>query len=391
MAQADLTRSDRVRSLSAIYACIFANGLGMGLSLPLLSLILEREGVPATLNGANAMVGAAAMILVTPFIPTVAARIGTLRVLAGSYGVAATCLLLFPATHSLLLWFPLRFLLNTALQFLFVVSEVWINSIAPDAMRGRLIALYTAIFATGFGLGPLLIQILGTEGWAPFVGGAATMLCALLPLLLVPGRLVPRVEHADARAMFSFVFASPTAAAAALSYGAIEACAGAFIAVYAVRLGAPEADATLLLSAWAFGNIALVPVIGWLSDQYDRRLVLMLCGALSSAAALCMPLFHAAGTAALVVTFLWGGLVTGLYALGLTHLGSRFTGHELASANSAFAILYAGGVMAGPALGGMAMDVWNPHGLVAVLALIPAVFAMIAGLRAATFPRSGNS
>jgi hypothetical protein len=35
------------------------------------------------------------------------------------------------------------------------------------------------------------------------------------------------------------------------------------------------------------------------------------------------------------------------------------------------------------------MDLWNPHGLVLVLALIPAVFVAVTGWRAATF-RTGQ-
>ena len=35
-----LTPRQRWQSLTAVYACIFANGIGMGLSLPLLSLIM---------------------------------------------------------------------------------------------------------------------------------------------------------------------------------------------------------------------------------------------------------------------------------------------------------------------------------------------------------------
>ena len=82
---ASLTPRERWLSLGAVYACIFANGLGMGLSLPLLSLIMERNGVSATMNGANAMFGAVAMLVVTPFIPALAARIGTVRFLIACY------------------------------------------------------------------------------------------------------------------------------------------------------------------------------------------------------------------------------------------------------------------------------------------------------------------
>lgn len=383
---ANLTPRDRALSLGAIYACVFANGVGMGLSLPLLSLIMERNGVSATLNGANATFGALAMILVTPFIPALAARIGTVRFLTLFYVVAAAALVGFRATNELVLWFVLRFTLNTALQGLFIVSEVWINQIATDANRGRLVAIYASIFSGGFALGPIIIQGLGTAGWAPFVAGATAMLLAMLPLIAAR-RVVPRVEHAPARAMFSFVLRSPSAAAAGLGYGAIEACAGAFLTVYAVRLGSAETEATLLVAALGLGNMILVPLLGWLADKVDRRWVLMLCGAMSLAGASLLPLTNGAGPAALALIFVWGGFIAGLYAVGLAHLGSNFKGGELAAANAAFAILYAVGVLIGPSLGGIGMDLWNPHGLPVVLGLISAALLAVIVVRTATFPR----
>lgn len=381
-----LNARERRQSLAAIYACVFANGVGMGLSLPLLSLIMERNGVPATLNGANATFGALAMIIISPFVPALAARIGTVRFLAICYVVAATALVAFRATNDLVIWFLLRFILNSALQGLFIVSEVWINQIATDNVRGRLVAIYASIFSAGFALGPIIIQGLGTTGWAPFLTGAAAMLVAMAPLLAAR-RIVPPVEHAPARAMFSFVLRSPSAAAAGLGYGAIEACAGAFLTVYAVRLGSAEKEATLLVAALGLGNMLLVPFLGWLADKVDRRWVMILCGAVGFAGACLLPLTNGAGLPALALVFVWGGFIAGLYAVGLAHLGSTFKGGELAAANAAFAILYAAGVMVGPTLGGIGMDLWNPHGLPAVLALISAALVVVIAIRAATIPR----
>jgi MFS family permease len=383
---ASLNPRDRRLSLAAIYACVFANGVGMGLSLPLLALIMERNGVSATLNGANATFGALAMIIASPFIPAIAARVGTVKFLAACYVVAAAALVSFRATNDLVVWFVLRFTLNTALQGLFIVSEVWINQIATDANRGRLVAIYASIFSGGFALGPIIIQGLGTAGWAPFVAGAIAMLLAMVPLISAR-RVVPPVEHAPARAMFGFVLRSPSAAAAGLGYGAIEACAGAFLTVYAVRLGSPETDATLLVAALGLGNMILVPLLGWLADKVDRRWVLILCGAMSLAGASLLPLTNGAGLPALGLVFVWGGFIAGLYAVGLAHLGSNFKGGELAAANAAFAILYAVGVLVGPSLGGIGMDLWNPHGLPVVLGLISAALLVVIAYRTATFPR----
>lgn len=386
-----LSPRDLRRSLGAVYACIFANGLGMGLSLPLFSLLLERNGVSATLIGANVMTGAVAMIIVTPFIPALAARFGTVRFLVACYAIAAACLIGFRAADSLLLWFVFRFVLNAALQGLFVASEVWINQIAPERMRGRLIAIYTAIFSAGFALGPGIIQLLGTQGWAPLIAGSVTMMAALIPLVVVARRLVPVIEHAKAGAMFGFVFSSPSAAGAALCYGAVEACAGAFLAIYAVRQGIAETQSTLLIGALGLGNMLLVPFIGWLADKTDRRHVLIGCGIACIAAAAFLPMIRAIGPWELGIVLLWGGVISAIYAVGLAHLGARFRGGELAAANSAFAIIYATGTMVGPSLGGLAMDLWNPHGLVVVLALIPAVFVMVTAWRAATFRTPAGS
>ncbi len=131
----------------------------------------------------------------------------------------------------------------------------------------------------------------------------------------------------------------------------------------------------------------LVPFLGWLADKVDRRWVMILCGMVGVVGACLLPLTNGAGLPALALIFVWGGFIAGLYAVGLAHLGSTFKGGELAAANAAFAILYAAGVMVGPTLGGVGMDLWNPHGLPVVLALISAALVVVIAVRAATIPR----
>jgi len=58
----------------------------------------------------------------------------------------------------------------------------------------------------------------------------------------------------------------------------------------------------------------------------------------------------------------WGGCVAGLYTVGLSHLGSRLVGADLAAANAAFIFCYAVGTVVGPQVIGAAMDVSGNDG-----------------------------
>lgn len=386
-AQPRLTAQQRW-SLTAAYACIFANGCGMGLSLPLLSLIMERNGVPATVIGLNAAAGSLAMMAVTPFISGWAARFGAIPFLLTCYLAVAACLLGFRATDSLILWFALRIGLNCGLQGLFLISELWINQIAPDRIRGRLVAIYAALVSMGFAIGPIILQILGTRGWEPFIAGAAVTLAAAVPLILAR-RAVPRIEPAPASAMAGYFFKAPSATYAVLAYGAIEMAAASFLTIYGVRQGATEASATLLITAWGVGNFLLQFGIGWISDLVDRRAVLIGCGIVGVAGALALPFVVMSPDwmimiPAFVLVFIWGGAVAGLYTVGLAHLGSKFQGSQLAAANAAFSFLYGVGTLSGPALGGAAMDAWNPHGFTLALAGIAGLYVVLAAIRRLT-------
>ena len=66
---------------------------------------------------------------------------------------------------------------------IFTAGEAWINQLAGDVGRGRIIGIYAAALSAGFGIGPLILSLTGIEGWAPFLVNAAITALATLPLL----------------------------------------------------------------------------------------------------------------------------------------------------------------------------------------------------------------
>jgi MFS family permease len=135
-AEAEGFSSLRVRSLAAAIGSVAAVGVALSLSIPLLSLEMERMGVSNTGIGINTAVAGLASVAVIPFVPRLAARTGVLPLLGASVVVGALSLLGFKALWSVAWWFPLRFVFSAALGVLFVLSEYWINAAAPPPGAG---------------------------------------------------------------------------------------------------------------------------------------------------------------------------------------------------------------------------------------------------------------
>ncbi len=213
-------RSEEVAAISAAVTCVTVVGIGLSLSIPLLSIEMERRGASSTLIGLNTAVAGIASICTVPFVPRLAARVGVAPLLGLALLVGAVSLALFPLLPGIALWFPLRFVFSATLGALFVLSEYWINAAAPPERRGLVMGIYATVLAAGFAVGPLLLALVGTEGLAPYATGAALMLAGGLPIALARG-LSPTIETGSGRGILGYVRLAPGALAAALAYGAV--------------------------------------------------------------------------------------------------------------------------------------------------------------------------
>jgi MFS family permease len=366
----------RIAAITAAIACVTAVGIGLSLSVPLLSLEMERMGVSGTMIGLNTAVSGLAGICVVPFVPRLAARLGVLTLLWLSIAVAITSFLGFKLLFAVAWWFPLRFLFAAALGVLFVLSEYWINAAAPPHRRGLVMGIYATVLAIGFAIGPAALRIVGTSGWPPYLAGTGLYALAALPLVAARG-LSPALEGRATRSVLSFVLAAPVATLAALVFGAVETGGFALLPVYGLRLGFDPGNAAFLVSVLALGTVVFQIPIGLLSDRVDRRFVLLASGLAGAVGAAAIPLVAGQNWGFYATLFVWSGLVGALYTVGLAHLGARFTGIDLASANAAFVALYNVGLAVGPPIVGGSMDLSRPHGFAWSLAAFFAVYAAV--------------
>jgi MFS family permease len=364
-------------SLIAATSAISAVGIAIGLGLPLLSIILEKRGIPSTLIGLNAAMAGIASMLAAPITTKLAHDFGVARTMMAAVVVSALSAIGFYFADAFWIWFPLRFTFHGATTTLFILSEFWINEAAPPRRRGLVLGIYATVLAVGFALGPLLFSALGSDGILPFLVGAGIIMLAVIPIFIARHES-PVLDTKPDRHFFHYIFLVPTATAAVFAFGAVSAGGLSLFPIYALREQLSESQAAVLLTVMGIGNMAFQIPLGLYSDKLrDRRPLLAAMAVLGVLGSLALPYLIEHWILMAVILFFWGGCVSGLYTVGLAHLGARLSGADLAAANAAFIFCYAVGTVAGPQAVGAAMDVRGNDGFAWALAAFFGFYVLV--------------
>lgn len=368
----------RNRALFAVIGTAVGVGVSVGAIVPLLSLILEQRGFDAAAIGVNSAMFPLGAVGFSFLVPRIVAWLGLFNAILLSITLTAALMLLFPAIDDYFAWCAIRLAIGCIGVVHWIASETWINLLARDDNRSRVMAIYATVMAGGFVGGPLLLSLTGIEGWVPFLAVAAASLCALVPVLLIRS-VPPALDRKLHLNLFGVIRAVPLVMAAALVAGFVDASLFALIPVHQVRAGHAEQVAVLSLSVFMAGNLILQYPLGWIADHTSRRHAAIATAAIIGGGAVAYPLMlPAMGLPFWLMMFVWGGVSWGMYTLGLALLGERFQPGQLAAANAAFVMMYEVGSIAGPVVSGAALDRWPTYGLPVSVGVVAVLFIVVA-------------
>lgn len=364
------------RSLVVVIAAMFMVNANYGLSLPLLANNLSRMGASDTIVGLSTAAQALPALFLAPFAQRLLSILSPARIMGMSLVLASAVLLLFPLLPDPWLWFPLRFLLGVSGNLLWVAGEVWINSMASERHRGRIVSIYGIASAGGFAAGPFVLFLTGAEGWMPFIAGSAMMLSAVGTLGFA--RHVPRDFASDRPVGFlSLMWRWPVPFLLNFLFAASIEALASFFSLLGVRLGLAEATTFALLASMGIGSLLMQYPVGWLADHMDRRRLVVTIIAIVTGGTLLLPWVLQAGLGvAYPFIIVYGGIFSTLYALGVTLLGERFRGGELAAASAGFTLMWAMGISIGPPVAGALYDMFDTPGLILSVAGFLAAFLL---------------
>ena len=243
-------------------------------------------------------------------------------------------------THPML-WIGARALYGFAICGLFIVAQSWLNDVAPNTARGRVMAAFSVAYIAGLGVGYALLALVDIGGaQAPLIGIAFTAL-AILPVGLT--RLAqPAAPRAAAVALRQAWRISPVGMAGMLAVGGLSMSISGFAPIHATAKGYSQDEVALLLAAMPLGTLILQLPFGWISDRVDRRFVLAAASALAAAAGVMAIGLDGRAMLLLVVVYLvWDGASESIYSLASAHANDRAGKEDMVALSSSLLFAWA--------------------------------------------------
>jgi MFS family permease len=257
-------------------------------------------------------------------------------------------------------WMTMRAVTGFGFAGLITVIESWLNARANHRERGRLLGIYRIVDLVAITAGQFLLPQFGADGYQTFAVAALLFCASLLPITLSAQHdpLPPRTVSLDLRHLWQL---SPVAVIACLTIGLTNGAFRAVGPVFAQASGLDVNQVAVFMSAGIVGGALLQYPLGWLSDRFDRRWILLMATAGASLTGLWL-----SGASTKVAFALFGGafafgaFTLPLYSLSIAHVNDRAAEGEHVGLSAGLLLFFACGAMLGPSLASLIMEAFGP-------------------------------
>ncbi len=345
------------RDFLALILSVAVVGLGSGATLPLTALALTDAGYGSAVVGLMTAAQAGGGLLAVPLTPWITARLGNRQVIVGSVIAVALATALMQLTHDLWLWAALRIVCGAALMLLFTIGEAWVNELADDATRGRVVAIYATNFTLFQMVGPVLVsQIAGFNAWRFAICGAI-FLVALPTLAAIRTTPQPAGGAHEPHGSWAHVLPRMPALVIATGFFALfDTLALSLLPLFAMGHGISREVAVLFASAILLGDTTMQFPIGWLADRLGRARVHLGAGIVVAALLPLLPWAVSIPWLCWPLLFVLGAAAGSIYTLAIVACGERFTGVALVSASAVVSASWSAASFGGPLVAGALMQ-----------------------------------
>lgn len=379
-----------IAALASVIAALAMFAMAQGLSYPLLTLLMQRQGMSPALIGLSAAMMPLGLILSASLVPRAARMVGARWLAVGCALAGALCFLAIGMLQDWVAWFVIRFVVGFVINPLYILGEVWALSLAPPAKRGRVMGIFNSLMGAGYAAGPLTLAVVGTHGWAPFLVCTGGFCACALMLFAVTSRLSGFEDDGKEPAdVPGFIRVAPALLAAVLVSAATQTSTYSLLPVFGAGYGLAEATLAALVTALSIGNVALQIPLGVAAERVGARPMIVFCAIAAGMLALLLPVV-------VLTPLIWPILIVlgaagyGIYTMALIELGNRFSGSMLIAGNASFALCWGlGGIVGAPVTGAMIQAIGS-LGLPICICLLCTILVIFVSYRTLARRRAGG-
>ncbi|MGB0695913.1 MAG: MFS transporter [Rhodospirillaceae bacterium] len=361
---------------------LFAGGVN-ALILPIRG---EAEGFTAAslgLLGTGWAIGYVAGCLRTP---SLVARVGHIRAFGVMCAIAAIAILFSLLLITPWVWVPVRALSGFCFAGAAMIVESWLNERSDAASRGRTFGIYTMVNLTATTAGQMVLTLGEASGYFFFVLAAIVYCLALLPTA-ISATTTPKPLTQVSLDLGGLWKNSPIAVFAVLMVGISNAAFGTLAAVYAARIGLGLDQIALFASIPILAGAAMQIPVGFASDKFDRRKVLV---GIAVIALLVDGAFLFGGPMdpimVLGLSAFFGATVFSMYPLIVAHANDHASPGTFIQVSGGLLLMFGIGSILGPTPAGFVMTSFGPASLFAVTGIAHILLIFYAILRICTAP-----
>jgi len=353
-------------SIRPLIPLLFAAGIllgGNGLQGTLVALRGAIEGFSPAMVGFMGTAYFAGFLLGCLAITRILKAVGHVRSFSALAAMASAGTLMLVLVIDPVMWSAMRFVTGFCFAGLFTVMESWLNSGVRNEDRAQVLGFYRIIDLGSVTGAQFLIPIFGAGGFAIFA-----IMSIMITLSLVPVSLADRSNPAppeDVRLDLKRAWMiSPLAAIACIAVGVTNSAFRTLSPVYAEQIGMSVTDVVTFVSVSIIGGAVIQYPLGYLSDRWDRRRILLLSCIGAMISALFLALFTGNGALAnFVVVFIFGSFAMPVFSLAAAHANDRAERSEFVLVNAALMLFYSFGAIVGPISASTVMQLAGPKWL----------------------------
>jgi MFS family permease len=255
-------------------------------------------------------------------------------------------------------WICFRLLGGLSMASLFVVCESWINLYAEQHNRGAMFSIYMLTTAIAVLLGQILVALVGPQSPHLFPVATAMVLLALIskfvggrwPALPAspaePGHADGPVKRLGPLVLFRL---APVTVVAIFQGGITNMNVFVLTPIYGTQIGLSAGTTVGLVTTISIAGMLAQTPVGWLSDRFERRLILLAQGLLS--VVLCATiawLGNFSEPLLFVLFFLYGATALTIYPVAMAFGASQLHSRHMVGASGTLLLLYSIGNVATP-------------------------------------------